>query len=295
MQAFLDALNKRSIFPAGFRSREWAAVAPAIRQRSFFSATVSSARVLTRWRSMLLDWLEASTEEVVTPTGETVTAYKEVGLAKFRERAADLLISEGLATKADFKNTSISNPVSNARLQLVFTTNIEQAQEFAYWQQRIQDEDYLNRYPAAEFIRRPGGNPEYFRPLHIENTGQIRRWDDWEFWLRMNSREIGGFSVPWGPWGFNSYMAQIPVRRAKAESLGLVRKGERIKVPDLTRWGVEPAKRLNAGLEADLKDVTPEIKEKAVRSLTDRFGPGAVTPDGKVTLDTLRRARAALG
>lgn len=53
MQAYLEALKelaKRKVMPASFNSAEWQAVAPAIRQRSFFSATIESSKVLNRSR-----------------------------------------------------------------------------------------------------------------------------------------------------------------------------------------------------------------------------------------------------
>lgn len=290
MQAFLDALNRR--FPTGspFRSREWAAVAPAIRQRAFFSATITSARVLTRWRSMLLDYLAGETEEVLTPDGRMEVAYREVGLARFRDRAADMLISEGLATPADFKDARISNPISNARLQLVFNTNIEQAQTFAAWQRRVTDPEYINKFPAARFVRAPGARIK--RERHVQAEGEVRRWDDFEFWRFQNAADIGGFGVPWGPFGFNSYMRQEPVRRKEVEKLGLVRPGERVMPPDLTQFGIEPAKQINSGLEAEVDDIPPEIRQKAIRTIQDRLGPQVLTPDGKLTLDAIRRARA---
>lgn len=290
LQAFLDALQRRAPFGAAFRSREWAAVAPAIRQRSFFSATITSARVLTKWRQILLDYLAGDTEEVLTPAGTFETAYKESGLARFRDRAADFLISEGLASPADFNDTRISNPISNARLQLVFNTNIEQAQTFAQWHQRVTNPDYLNLFPAARFVRSPGAIIK--RERHVQAEGEVRRWDDFAFWRFQNAADIGGFSVPWGPFGFNSYMRQDPVSRKEAEKLGLVRKGERLTPPDLTQFGIEPAKQLNTGFEAEIDDIPPEIRQKAIRTVTERLGPQVLTPDGKLTLDAIRRARA---
>lgn len=290
MQAFLDALRLRFPSPSTFRSRDWAAVAPAIRQRAFFSAGIASGRVLGRWRAILEDFLTGAVETVTTPDGRQETAYKEAGLAKFRERAAEMLISEGLAKESDFRDTSIQNPVSNARLQLIFTTNTEQAQTFSAWHRRVTNPDYLNQYPAARFVRSPGARIK--RERHVAAEGTVRRWDDFSFWRFQNASDIGGFDVPWGPFGFNSYMRQEPVRRKEAERLGLVRPGERVMPPDLTEFGIEPAKQINAGLEADVDDIPPDIRQQAIRTIQDRLGPNVLTPDGKLTLDAIRRARA---
>lgn len=292
MQAYLEglkALMRRKVMPASFNSAEWQAVAPAIRQRSFFSATVESAKVLNRFRRMLLDWQGAVTEDVVSPSGVPTKAYKVSGLADFREKAGDLLIQEGLATPADFKDNRIQNVASMSRLKLIFNTNTQQAQEFAAYEMRITDAGYLNLFPAARFVRRPGAVEPRLR--HVEAQGQVRRWDDFTFWLFQNSIDIGGFQVPWGPWGFNSYMTQEPVKRVEAEALGLVKKGERLLPLNLTPWGIAPKTRFNAGVEAEIDDVTPEIRQQAIDHIRARLGPGAVTADGKVTLEAMIRIR----
>jgi hypothetical protein len=293
MQAYLDglkALMRKKTFPASFNAADWQAVAPAIRQRSFFSSTIESAKVLSRFRRMLLDWQAASTEDVVNPAGIPSRAYKITGLADFRLRARELLVQEGLATPADFKDDNIKNIASNARLKLIFNTNTQQADEFAAYEMRVTDPDYINRFPAARFVRRPGAIEPRLR--HVEAQGQVRRWDDFAFWLRQNAVDIGGFSVPWGPWGFNSYMTQQPVGRKEAEALGLVRKNERVMPLNLTQWGVAPKTRFNQGVEANVDDVTPEIRKQAIDTITARLGPGALSPDGKLTLETFRRLRA---
>ena len=198
------------------------------------------------------------------------------------------MISDGLASPDDFADQRISNPISNSRLQLIFNTNTEQAAMFAEWQQRMTDEGYLNQFPCAQFLRTPGAKEP--RPLHVANEGQIRRWDDWEFWLRMNNAEIGGFEVPWGPWGFNSYMYQQPVRRKVCEELGIIRKGEVIKRPDVTRWGVTLPTRYNFDVDAETDNLDPQLADQMREELRNRLGPDAIGRDGRPTLDALRRA-----
>jgi hypothetical protein len=293
MQAYLEglkALIRRKVFPASFNSEDWQAVAPAIRQRSFFSATVESAKVLNRFRSMLLDWQAAAVEDVVSPAGVPSRAYKVSGLADFRQKAGELLIQEGLATREDFKDNSIKNIASMSRLKLIFNTNTQQAQEFAAYEMRVTDPDRMNLFPAARFVRRPGAIDPRLR--HVDAQGKVRRYDDFVFWLKQNAADIGGFQVPWGPWGFNSYMTQQPVKRADAERLGLVTKDEELTALDLTPWGAKPKNRFNATVEATVDDVTPEIRQQAVDAVTARLGPGALSPDGKLTLETFRRLRA---
>lgn len=238
---------------------------------------------------MLLDWQSGAVESVTTPSGAVETAFKQTGLAAFRERASELLVAEGLASPEDFKSDSIRNIAGNARLKLIFNTNTAQAQEFAIYQQRVSDPARLNRFPAAEFVRTPGAIVP--RPLHVANEGSVRRFDDVAFWLAMNAPAIGGFAVPWGPWGFNSFMTTFPVSRKRAERLGLVKSGERVMPPDLTGFGVSLPSRFNHGVTASVDDITPEIRQQAINTILARLGPQAITPDGKLTLSALQAMR----
>jgi hypothetical protein len=90
-------------------------------------------------------------------------------------------------------------------------------------------------------------------------------------------------------------MYQQPVNRAEAERLKLVQKGEMLQVPDVARFGVSLGKQFNHGVDANLDDVTPEIRAKAQRAIVARFGPGAIGTDGRPTLDALKQARAMIG
>jgi hypothetical protein len=60
----------------------------------------------------------------------------------------------------------------------------------------------------------------------------VRLKTDLDFWTAMNSPEIGGFGVPWGPWGFNSGMDVEDVDREEAEQLGLLAPGARVAPVD---------------------------------------------------------------
>jgi hypothetical protein len=85
-------------------------------------------------------------------------------------------------------------------------------------------------------------------------------------------------------------MIQEPVKRAEAERRGLVRKGERVKAPNVAQFGVDLGKQFNAGVDASIDDLTPELANEARQAITDRLGPQAIGRDGKPTLDALRQA-----
>lgn len=289
IQQFIDAIKSlasKKVLPSEMSSRDWQAVAPAIRQKAFFSATVASAGVLSRFRSMLLDWQSGAVDQVMSPAGVQTTAYKVGNLADFREKSGRFLVSEGLATKEDFADDSMTNIVGASRLKLIFNTNIEQAQTFANWQRIVGDPALLNAFPAARFVRRPGAIIK--RPRHVAAEGEVRRLDDFSFWLFQNGADIGGFQVPWGPYGFNSYMVQEFISRREAIRLGVIVDGQRINPPNVTMFGVKPAQAMMSGVTAEMKDVPDDIALQARQRLVDRFGPMVLKSDGSVSLDFLR-------
>jgi len=287
----LANLSRRVLTPSSFNSAQWKAVAPAIRQVSFFSATVDKMRVLAAYKRMLTDWIEGATEEVNGPYGQA-TAYKVGSQADFVLQSRELLIKEGLASPEDFKDERLSNIGSSERLKLVFNTNIQQAQQLATWQRKVSNPDYINQFPAARFIRTPGVTSP--RPRHIAAENEVRRWDDFEFWLFQNAADIGGFEVPWGPWGFNSYMLQEPVKRKEAERLGLVKPGEIVKPIDGSRWGA-PADKLKNGTKANIKAIPLEISAQGQAELKAQFGSDFINDNGKISLKAFNELRRKAG
>jgi len=285
LTAFFAALTElfaRKPIASPMTSREWQAVAPVIRQRSFFSATIDKVRVLTTYQRTIADWMEGAVEEVDGPFGKQ-TAYKIGGAADFRQQASEYLVREGLVTPEELGDKSMRNIASTQRLDLVFNTNIEQAQTLATWKSQTQDPDYINRFPAARFVRRPGATIK--RPRHVAAENEVHRWDDFAFWLFQNAEDIGGFGVPWGPFGFNSYMVQQPVGRKEAERLGLVRPGEVIRPVNAATFGITPAEALSVNVKANLNTAPDAIQLQARAELRAQFGDSIFGPDGNPSLE----------
>jgi len=218
---------ERDVVPSLLASREWRdKVSPALRLRSFFSARVHSAKVLQSARDYVTDYLSQAREP-------KHGGLKAQGRTEFVAQMRQLVASEGLG-RLDPKTGRINEPIDNtdlqdlrsiARLELIFDTATESANEFAYWQSG-NDSDVLDAFPAQRFIRvRPVKVP---RPYHAANENAVRRKDDLAFWLDMNR----DFEVPWGPWGYNSGMGVEDVSRAEAEELGLIQPGETVRPPD---------------------------------------------------------------
>lgn len=220
----IQKLGQRSPIAANLGSSEWADVPVALRERAFFSAHVESARFLQDTKSLLGDFLQSSVEDVVSPDGVPSTALKVGSRADFVKRAREFAVSEGLDVGIDpEKRGTIQDITARKRLELIYDVQTQAAWAYGDWKQGM-DADVLDEFPAWRFIRdvkvkRP-------RPIHQQNEGVVRLKTDIGFWLAMNSREIGGFGVPWGPWGFNSGMGVEDVSRAEAEDLGLIGKDD---------------------------------------------------------------------
>jgi hypothetical protein len=251
---FLEALEKlqqRGVLPLDFDTVQWQNVPVAIRERAFFSSQVESARLLDSMKGYIDDYLAQSRDE----NGKLVAQ----GRAEFVANMRELAIREGLG-RVDPKTGQIDPEIregdltdirSIARLQLIFDTQVEAAQEYAYWKQGL-DPDVLRVYPAQRFIRvRPVMVP---RDYHEANEGVVRLKSDLDFWLDMNR----DFGVPWGPWGFNSGMGVEDVDREEAVALGLLEKGERITLTE---------QDLNDRLQAGVAGMDPDIAESLRRAI----------------------------
>jgi hypothetical protein len=288
---FIEALNKlleRLPVPAQMTSRDWAGADPAIRDRSFFSALVESLRFLDEGKGTLTDALSQATEEVVAPDGTRSIALKEGGKAKFIEKMREIIRAEGMAGPDEFKKESgedVTNIGSRRRLDLIFNTQIQTSFGFADWQQGM-DPEILAAYPAARFIRTgPVMEP---RPRHAVSEGAVQLKSDFAFWAEFqNDPEIGGFGVPWGPFGYNSEMGQEDVPRREAERLGLLAKGQAVPVPDASEFGRTKAQQYNHGIAAK-EPVDPVLKDKLREIMRRKYGPGSIGKDGRVTIDPLK-------
>lgn len=266
---FLDAvrrLGKKKPIARKLSSKQWAAMPTAIRERAYFTSNVESMKFLNKSKKMLEDYLSGARETVTTPDGRKVTALKKASRADFIYKMQKLAKETGLGNilppGTDMSRdliTRMKDVASESRLKLIFDTQTQQAQAYGYYKQG-QDPAILDAYPAQRFIR--AEQRKVPRPLHERNRNEVRRKDDMEFWLRMNNQSIGGFGVPFGPWGFNSGMDVEDVRRDEAIRLGLIEKNEQVLPPDDT---------FNKGLKA-AADVEAEFLEKFM----DKLGTDAI-------------------
>ena len=266
-QEAIRRLGKKKPVARKLSSKQWAAMPTQIRERAYFTANVESMKFLNRSKKMMEDYLSGARETVTTPDGRRVSALKKTSRADFVYEMQKLAKETGLGNVLppgeDMSRDMITRTkdiASETRLNLIFDTQTQQAQSYGYYKQG-QDPAILDAYPAQRFIR--AEQRKVPRPLHKSNRNEVRRKDDMEFWLKMNDQSIGGFGVPFGPWGFNSGMDVEDVRRDKAIQMGLIQKNEQVLPPDDT---------FNKGLKASA-DVEPEFLKKFL----DKMGKDAYT------------------
>lgn len=260
---FKEAINRlasKQVVASPMDSSAWQQEPLAIRERSYFSAKVESAQFLQRGKDLLDDYIEGNITE--TPNGPMIAVGSR---AAFVDQLQQFARAEGLESGGP--EGTLRDVRSLTRLNLVYDVQVQQAADFGNWKQG-NDTDILWAYPAQRFIREI--NVKEPRPLHEENTGEVRRKDDMEFWTKMNDPEIGGFGVPWGPWGFNSGMGVEDVDRIEAIKLGLVDPDEAVEMPD---------KAFNDHMEASADGLDPEIAGQLKKDL----GEDADISGGRVT------------
>jgi len=248
----IEKIGAQTPIGSKLNTEQWREVPLALRENAFFSATIEDARFLQSGKNLLGDFLSGAREKL--PNGQT--ALKAGSRAEFVKQMQEFATARGLGPLDPKDAGGLKDITSQTRLSLIFNTKTTQAKEFGYWKQG-QDPDVLDEFPAQRFIRE--ADVTTARAIHQQNEGVVRLKSDLDFWMAMNSPSIGGFGVPWGPWGFNSGMGVEDVDRAEAEALGLISPGEK----------AQPMERdFNDKLQASAQGLDEDMRAK----LREAFG-----------------------
>lgn len=202
---------------APFNTREWARVDAKIRTGAFFSATVEDEHLLEGIRSLCQKGIEEGWQE-----SEFARLAKQWmadnGYDKQSERLQTMTPEE-----AQKYENSVRHIDSRARMRLIFRTQCAMASGVTQYA-RDMEPRLLYIYPGWQFLRNKGAKT--FREDHVEHENDIRLKTDEEYWLARNDPEFGGFNLPHGPFGFNSWMRQSPVTRQKCVEAGIMSEEE---------------------------------------------------------------------
>lgn len=259
-------LDKEQL-PAEWDAADWSAQEADFRTKAFFSAKVENARFLDRAQGLLFDYLAKVRDNVTTPDGIKTTALRVGGREHFVKLMREFMVAEGMAKDEEFKymnQKDVEQIGSMSRLRLMFDTTVRQSYGYGQWKQGMKPE-VLRAFPAARLVRDMGVMTP--RPRHQSNLGEVRLKTDKRWATYHNDPLIGGFGVPWGPYGFNSGVTQEDVPRIVAERLGL-------NVPSEPE---EPEVSINDGLRASIRKIDPALRAQLLAEL--RGGPKPRDPE----------------
>ncbi len=214
---FLEALDSRevrSLLPTSGRTRDFAALDTAIKQRAMFSATVTSTKLLQKYDDLINGIL----------TGQ-------IDQASARVTIMDLL--EEMGYVADPNNAGgLQDLASPRRINVTLETNVDMARGYG-WREQGMDPDVLDEFPAQELFRAFGPSDpsrqrdwatrwakaggEFFGERMIAlKTDSV--------WRKLGDPELfpDGLGNPWPPFAFHSGMDVRDIGRDEAQSLGII-------------------------------------------------------------------------
>lgn len=280
-------LGKLSIPTDEWDRSIWEGEEQEVALRAFFSSRVENARFLDRAQAFIFDTLANTTEKVTGPDGVERIALRGGDRGTFVRRMREFMIKEGMVSGEEeffgVNDRDIRDIRSLARLELIYDTNMRQAYGYGQWKQG-QTPSILRRFPAQRFVR----DREVFveRPRHAEHEGDVRLKSDEEYWADyQNDPAIGGFGVPWPPFGFRSGMGVRDVSKEEAEKLGLE--------VDEDRKPLE--KGLNDGLSASVKKMDPEVKRRLLEELNGKISEveerkrARINEENRIILERIRQ------
>ena len=279
-------LADKEQLPAEWNAAEWAAHEPEFRSRAFFSAKVENARFLDRAHSLLFDYIAGVKETVTNPDGVKSEALSVFDRAHFVRKMREFMVAEGMATKQEFFDTNqkdITDIKSEARLRLIFDTNVRQAYGYGQWKQGMTPATAKD-FPAARLVRVRGVNEP--RPRHQDNLGEVLLKTDPRWAEFHNAKDIGGFGVPWGPYGFHSGVTQEDVSKEEAARLGLM--GDKSAE-------VAPMPKFNGDLWASVRNMDPDIKAALIKELQSAPKPRSPQEAAREAVAKVRTAQLAQG
>jgi hypothetical protein len=245
-------LESKTPVAANLSTAQWDELSIGLRDRAFFSARVTDARILSEMQSRIRAALDGS-----KPGGTYMT--RDRFIAEMRQILG--------AKPGD--SGELTDITSYRRLGLIYDFNTEDAMEYGRWMAR-QDPDILDAFPCSELVRvearrvprgyrkGPGGRlievpqeswPARWAAAGGEFTGgrMIARKDDL-IWI-----SISRFGRPWPPFDFESGMGLADVSRSEAIELGAIAPEDPPPQPQHLDF--------NHNLQASIPEATPSTME----------------------------------
>ncbi len=228
----VKSVSEKTVIGSALRTAEWAVMPKALRDQAFFSAGVTQAEFLARQRELIEKTLARAKE-----TNERGESYWASDRAYFIAQTRQLGQALGVQhpkgpRKGDIVEGDITDPLSLARLKLIYDTQLELAYGRADYLTGM-DADLLAAFPAWELVRvsqreTPRDWPTRWNEAAVSvgwdgvsreaaATGRLIALKTSGIWLALSR-----FGKPHPPFDFNSGMGVEDIDRAEVEDLGLM-------------------------------------------------------------------------
>ena len=233
-------LAARKVLPTTLGTEDLRRLGGDVKRWGIFSAKIANADALQEINDVVTEVVRGITpkdEETFTVTQKDGTTYEkrkkplQLSIPDAKLRLRDKFRELGVTVENPAKIGTIEDPESDARLQLIVTTQEELAQGYGRFIAN-QDPDLLDLWPCQELVRispslvqrdwkerwaRCGGHFYDGRMIALKNA---------DIWDKLGDSNTfpDALGNPYPPFAFNSGMDVRNVSREDAEQLGVIEK-----------------------------------------------------------------------
>lgn len=234
----VKSVSDKTVIGSALRTAEWSVIPAALRDQAFFSAGVTQAEFLARQRELITKVLARAKE-----TNERGETYWGSDRAYFVAQCRQLGQALGVQHPAGDRDGKIvegdiTDPLSIARLKLIYDTQLELAYGKADWLTGM-DADLLAAFPAWELVRISAREQPRDWPARWVEAAKAVGWEgvSKESFVegRMIALKTSGvwvalsrFKKPHPPFDFNSGMGVEDIDRDEADSYELLGPGDEL-------------------------------------------------------------------
>lgn len=279
-------LAARKAMPTTLGTEELRGLGGDVKRWGIFSAKIANADALQEINDVVTEVVRGITpndEETFTVTQRDGTTYEkrkkplQLSIPDAKLRLRDKFRELGVNVENPAKIGTIEDPESDARLQLIVSTQEELAQGYGRFIAN-QYETLLDLWPCQELVRispslvqrdwkerwaRCGGHLYDGRMIALKNA---------DIWDKLGDSNTfpDALGNPYPPFAFNSGMSVEDISRSEAEKLGVIEK-------------FTPAPRPRERALSDDIKASPERFDESIKNAL-RNDPTIVMEDGVLTL-----------
>ena len=216
-----EVILQRACTASGLNSSEWEQIAASVRERAFFSAEVTSTKILEEMKANVVAMLK---------DGKSAS--------EIRRDLRTMLFGEGYQPDEEWEGT-IKDLRTKARLDIVIKTNTDQAKGYARLVRDTRAGAIL-AFPAYRFVRRQNRKAQRDWATRWANAAKAVNYEgvakNGEMIALKTSpiwETLSRFGTPYLPFDYNSGMGLQDVKKSYCREIGLLGEDEQPKVPKL--------------------------------------------------------------